>query len=785
MSGLSEELSDTLHRVFAQASRDGHEYVTLEHLLLGLLRDPDATEVLLACGADIKKLSMELGNFLEDHRQSISPARDGAYEVRPTMAVQRVLSRASVHASRVGRKEFTGEDVLVALFSEKQSRAVYLLEQHDIDRYAVVSYIAHGRDGEAHGVADGADEAGDAYADSDKEGSGRLRDSSRAKKGTEQEFVVTVDLNREAAAGRIDPLIGRQKELERIMQVLSRRRKNNPLLVGEPGVGKTAVVEGLALSIHRGDVPDAIKQCHIHALDVGALLAGTRYRGDFEERFKKLLASLSEKEGSILFIDEVHTVIGAGAAHGSAVDISNLLKPLLGGGRVRCIGATTYQEHRRIFERDRALARRFQKIDVEEPNEEETYQVLCGLRDYYEKFHGVSYTSSALRTAVEMAGRYINSRFFPDKAIDVIDEAGAALKLSGLKENKIDSTRIEQVVAKMARIPPRSVSRNDRDRLSRLETMLKLAVFGQDEAIDSLVAAVKLSRAGLRSADKTIGSYLFVGPTGVGKTEMSRQLAKVMGVELLRFDMSEYQEAHTVSRLIGAPPGYVGYDQGGQLTDAVLTHPHSVLLLDEIEKAHPEIYNLLLQVMDHGTLTDSNGRKVDFRNTVLIMTSNVGASDLSRRSMGFLEQDHSSDVSQAVEKRFTPEFRNRIDAVVMFKPLSETVSMSVADKFIAELQAQLEERKVRLETDDHLRVWLVKHGYNARMGARPMSRLIQDRIKKPLADELLFGKLYPDGGTVRISIANDDVKFKIRATSGKKATPKGRTKSKPRAKTAE
>jgi ATP-dependent Clp protease ATP-binding subunit ClpA len=567
------------------------------------------------------------------------------------------------------------------------------------------------------------------------------------------------------------------------MQILSRRRKNNPLLTGEPGVGKTAVVEGLALAIHEGKVPDALKNGVIHSLDVGALLAGTRYRGDFEERFKKLLKNIMSEGNSILFIDEVHTVIGAGAAHGSAIDVSNLLKPLLGSGRLRCIGATTTQECRRIFERDRALARRFQQLDINEPNTDDAYQILCGLRSCYEEFHQVKYTNAALRTAVDLAARHIGSRFLPDKAIDVIDEAGAKSRISARKNRKIGSVEVEQIISKMARIPQQSVTRDDRDKLSRLESVLKLAVFGQDAAIDALVSAVKLSRAGLRDTNKTIGSYLFAGPTGVGKTELSRQLADGMSVELLRFDMSEYQERHTVSRLIGAPPGYVGYDEGGQLTDAVQSNPYCVLLLDEIEKAHAEVYNLLLQIMDNGMLTDSNGRQVDFRNVILIMTSNIGAADLSRRSMGFAEQDHSSDVHQAIEKLFSPEFRNRLDATILFRPLDKKVTLSVAQKFIVELQSQLEARKVGLEVDEKLGAWLVKHGYNVRMGARPMKRLIQEHIKKPLAEELLFGALKNKGSTVRISISKDD-KIVLRPLAAKpvsKAAPK-KTASKKRAK---
>lgn len=773
-SGLSEELSDTIHRVFAHASSSGHEYVTVEHLLLGLLQDQDAAEVLTACGADIKQLLHHITAFLKEEIQAISPARNSIGEVRPTMAVQRILSRASSKAGQSNRNTFDGADVLVALFSEEGSHAVSLLEQHEISLHAIKSYISHGD------VYDGSTDRTDDDADKPNsiESSSSLPNRNTRPKKTPDDVVLTTDLNKEAIAGRIDPLIGREDELQRIMQILCRRRKNNPLLTGEPGVGKTAVVEGLALAIHKDTVPAALKGCVIHSLDLGALLAGTRYRGDFEERFKKLLAKLAKQKGAILFIDEVHTVIGAGAAHGSAVDISNLLKPLLGSGRMRCIGATTHQEYRRVFERDRALARRFQTVNINEPNPEQAYQVLLGLRPYYEEFHKVKYTSTALRSAVDLSARYIGARFLPDKAIDVIDEAGALLQLTGSEVRKVDNLEIEKVISNMAQIPPHSVNQNDKDRMSRLESILKLAVFGQESAIESLVTAVKLSRAGLRETDKTIGSYLFAGPTGVGKTEMGRQLAKAMGIELLRFDMSEYQERHTVSRLIGAPPGYVGFDEGGQLTDAVLTHPHCVLLLDEIEKAHPEVYNLLLQVMDNGMLTDSNGRKVDFRNVVMIMTSNVGASDMSRRSIGFTEQDHSSDVHQAIEKLFAPEFRNRLDAIVVFRHLDKKVSLSVAQKFIVELQSNLEARKVVLRTNEKVSHWLVEHGYDARMGARPMKRLIQEKIKKPLAEELLFGKLSDKGGTVRISVSKDDelvldvVSFKSTAAPKKKKKAK-------------
>ena len=776
---LSKEFSETIHRVFAHASNSGHEYVTVEHLLLGLLRDEDAAEVLIACGADTKKLSQAINAFFKDQIKAISPARNGTGEVRPTMAVQRILNQAGTKARHANRKELNGADVLAALFSEEGTHAVFLLEQQNINRYAVVSYLSHGETYSDTETDADSDTDSDSDSDTDAPLGARDRRARVRRRGgkSEDELALTLDLNKEAMAGRIDPLIGRKDELERIMQILCRRRKNNPLLIGEPGVGKTAVVEGLALAIQQGDVPEVLKNSVVHSLDVGALLAGTRYRGDFEERFKKLLKNFVEKQNTVLFIDEVHTVIGAGAAHGSAIDISNLLKPLLGSGRLRCIGATTTQEYRQIFERDKALARRFQKMDIGEPSTEESYQILCGLRSHYEDFHHVKYTNTALRTAVDLSARYIGARYLPDKALDVIDEAGAARRLSARKNRKVGNTDIEHVISKMARIPQQTVNQDDRDRLSRLESVLKLAVFGQDHAIDSLVAAVKLSRAGLRELDKTIGSYLFAGPTGVGKTELSRQLAQAMDIDLVRFDMSEYQERHTVSRLIGAPPGYVGYQEGGQLTDAVLANPHCVLLLDEIEKAHPEVYNLLLQVMDNGMLTDSNGRQVDFRNVIMIMTSNVGAADWSRRSMGFAEQDHTSDIHQAIEKLFTPEFRNRLDATILFRPLDERVSLSVAHKFIVDLQSQLDARKVTLEAGEELSAWLVKHGYNSRMGARPMKRLIQEHIKKPLAEELLFGKLRNKGSKVRIRISKDKVVLRTSGGSSKQATESSKKKT--------
>ena len=670
------------------------------------------------------------------------------------MGFQRVVSRSLFHVQSSGRKEVTGANVLVAIFSEQESQAVYLLKVQGISRIDVVNYISHG--------ISKVDES-----DEETEAGGQAAEGEESPEGGQKALqLYATDLNEEAKAGRIDPLVGRADELERVVQILCRRRKNNPLLVGESGVGKTAIAEGLAKRIVDGKVPEVVAGSTIYSLDLGALVAGTKYRGDFEKRFKAVLAELKEIEGSILFIDEIHTIIGAGAASGGVMDASNLLKPLLTSGQMRCMGSTTYQEYRGIFDKDRALSRRFQKIDVEEPDVDDTYRILKGLKSRFEEHYNLRYTDKALRTASELAARYINDRFMPDKAIDVVDEAGAAQQLQPPSKRKksVGAADVEQVVAKIARIPSAQVTTSDKASLRDLESNLKLAVFGQNEAIEQLASAIKLSRAGLKSGDKPIGSFLFAGPTGVGKTEVSKQLANAMGVELLRYDMSEYMERHTVSRLIGAPPGYVGFDQGGLLTEAVTKHPHSVVLLDEIEKAHPEVFNLLLQVMDHGTLTDNNGRKADFRNVVLIMTTNAGAQEMGRPSIGFTEQDNSTDGMEVIRRMFTPEFRNRLDAIVQFSALNIEIVKTVVDKFLTELQAQLDEKRVILEVDDKARAWLAKEGYDEKMGARPMQRLIQEKIKRPLAEDLLFGDL-ASGGTVKVSIANDELDIQVLAAA--------------------
>jgi len=749
---LSRELEATLNAAFQDATARRHEFMTVEHLLLALLDNESALRVLKACGVDVAGLRTELDEFIDSTTPQVAaeaPRRDA----QPTLAFQRVLQRAIFHVQSSGRNEVQGENVLVAIFSEQESQAVYMLRMRNISRIDVVNFIAHG----VARVADPSEAGGTAPG-----GQGGDSASAPGGEGSALEQFAT-DLNAQARKGYIDPLVGRALELERVCQTLVRRRKNNPLLVGESGVGKTAIAEGLAKRIVEDDVPEPIKGSVVYSLDMGALLAGTKYRGDFEKRFKSLLAELGEKENAILFIDEIHTIIGAGAASGGVMDASNLLKPLLTSGRFRCIGSTTYQEYRGIFEKDRALSRRFQKIDVPEPSVEETIQILQGLKSRFEDHHHLKFTQSALRAAAELAAKYINDRFLPDKAIDVIDEAGAYQQLlpASRRKKTIGVAEIEAVVAKIARIPPKSVSSSDREQLRGLADQLKLVVFGQDAAIDTLDAAIKLARAGLREGDKPIGSFLFSGPTGVGKTEVSRQLAQVLGVELLRFDMSEYMERHTVSRLIGAPPGYVGFDQGGLLTDAVTKHPHCVLLLDEIEKAHPDVFNLLLQVMDHGTLTDNNGRKADFRNVILIMTTNAGAEQLSRASIGFAHQDHSSDAMEAIKRMFSPEFRNRLDAVVQFGALQRETIKTVVDKFLTQLQAQLDDKKVHIEVDEAARDWLAEHGYDEKMGARPMARLIQERIKKPLAEAVLFGELAKSGGEVLVTLEDGEIAVQI------------------------
>ena len=745
---LSQELEFSLNTAFQAAREKRHEYITVEHLLAALLDNVTAARVIRACGADVDELRQHIDKFLDEN---VPVLPDGSeVDTQPTLGFQRVIQRAVLHVQGAGKKEVTGANVLVAIFAEKESHAVYFLHKQNITRFDVVNFISHGIS-----KVPGENQGGELPAPGDEEEAAANTERSPLE-------LFTANLNEKARAGKIDPIIGREHELERTVQILCRRRKNNPLYVGEAGVGKTALAEGLAKKIMDGEVPEALADCTIYSLDMGALLAGTKYRGDFEKRLKAVLHNLKKQPNAILFIDEIHTIIGAGAASGGAMDASNLLKPVLGSGELKCIGSTTYQEYRGIFEKDRALSRRFQKIDVVEPTIDETVEILYGLKDRFEEHHHVKYTRQALRCAVELSARYINDRHLPDKAIDVIDEAGASVQLLPPSKRKktIGVHDIENIVAKMARIPPKTVSRDDVQSLKTLERDLKMEVFGQDEAITALATSIKLARSGLREPDKPMGSYLFSGPTGVGKTEVTRQLAHVMGIELIRFDMSEYMERHTVSRLIGAPPGYVGFDQGGLLTDAITKHPHAVLLLDEIEKAHPDVYNLLLQVMDHGTLTDNNGRKADFRNVIIVMTTNAGAQRASRSSMGFTEQNHAHDDMEDIKRMFSPEFRNRLDAVIRFKPLDEKVVAHVVDKFVMELENQLADRHVTIELDDSARQWLARHGYEPAMGARPMARLIQDKVKKGLADEILFGRL-TKGGHVLIRVENDEFVFEL------------------------
>ncbi len=744
---LSKDLEFTLNLAFREARDKMHEFMTVEHLLLALLDNPGAVAVLRACGADIESLKKDLVLFVDENTPLLD-AQDKR-DTQPTLGFQRVLQRAVFHVQSSGKKEVLAANVLVAIFGEQDSQAVYLLAKHNITRLDVVNYISHGIS-KVHG-----DGEGTSSVPGDEEAGG----DAPAKTPLES---FAVNLNQLALQGKIDPLIGRKHEIQRTIQILCRRRKNNPLYVGEAGVGKTALAEGLAKMIVDGEVPEVLANGTVYSLDLGALLAGTKYRGDFEKRLKGVINQLQKEPGAILFIDEIHTIIGAGAASGGVMDASNLIKPVLASGALKCIGSTTYQEYRGIFEKDRALARRFQKIDVVEPSVEETIQILEGLKSRFEEHHHVKYSRQALRAAAELSARYINDRYLPDKAIDVIDEVGANQHLLPANKRKktINVKEVEDIVAKIARIPPKSVSSSDKDVLRRLERNLKMLVFGQDQAIETLASAIKMSRAGLGNVQKPIGSFLLAGPTGVGKTEVTRQLAHVMGIELIRYDMSEYMERHTVSRLIGAPPGYVGFDQGGLLTEAITKHPHSVLLLDEIEKAHPDVFNILLQVMDHGTLTDNNGRKADFRNVILVMTTNAGAEQMGRSSMGFVTQDHVSDSSEAIKRLFSPEFRNRLDAIVQFKSLgSETIAF-VVDKFIIELEAQLEEKRVTLEVDNEARQWLARHGYDEKMGARPMARVIQENIKRPLAEELLFGKL-ARGGHLRISVRGEKLAFEL------------------------
>jgi len=753
MATFSRTLEQTLRRALTLANEHRHEYVTLEHLLLSLIDDDDAAQVMQACKVDLDKLRMNLDSYLEDELDSLVIDNREHEEARPTAGFQRVLQRAMLHVDSSGGREVTGANVLVALFSERESHAAYFLQEQDMTRYDAVNYISHGlakRPGQSQPRP--------------VRGTQEAEDGERVvKQGSEALAAYCTNLNKKAKEGKIDPLIGREAEVLRSIQILCRRQKNNPLLVGDPGVGKTAIAEGLARKIIEKQVPEVLQDATIFSLDMGALLAGTRYRGDFEERLKSVMVELDKHPNAILFIDEIHTVIGAGATSGGAMDASNLLKPALQSGALRCMGSTTYKEYRQHFEKDRALARRFQKIDVNEPTIPDAIKILMGLRPYFEEYHKVKFTDDAIKAAVELSARHIGDRKLPDKAIDVIDESGASMMLLKPEERKqvIDVAEVEEVVSRMARIPPKSVSKNDAEMLSSLTSDLKRVVFGQDAAIDQLASAIKMARAGLREPQKPIGCYLFAGPTGVGKTEVARSLANIMGIELLRFDMSEYMERHTVSRLIGAPPGYVGFDQGGLLTDGVDQHPHSVLLLDEIEKAHPDLFNILLQVMDHGALTDANGKKVDFRNVILIMTTNAGASEAAGQGIGFGagKKDHAND--EAIKRLFTPEFRNRLDAVIQFAGLPQSIVRNVVQKFIIQLEAQLSERNVQIEITDRATDWIATRGYDESFGARPLARLIQEQVKKPMADELLFGKL-KNGGIVKIDTdPNDKDKLKF------------------------
>ena len=763
MPSFSTSLEQAIHAALALANENHHELATLEHLLLALTDEPDAVKVMQACNVDLTELRRMLVEFIDDDLSTLVTDVEGS-EAVPTAAFQRVIQRAAIHVQSSGRTEVTGANVLVAIFAERESNAAFFLQEMDMTRYDAVNFIAHGvaknPDFSETRSIQGAD---DSTEQEQVEASSNKEETALAK--------YCVDLNKKAVKGDVDPLIGRADEVDRCIQVLSRRRKNNPLLVGDPGVGKTAIAEGLALKITRGEIPEVLSKSTIYSLDMGALLAGTRYRGDFEERLKAVVKELEEHPDAILFIDEIHTVIGAGATSGGAMDASNLLKPALSGGKLRCMGSTTYKEFRQHFEKDRALARRFQKIDVNEPSVPDAIKILMGLKTSFEQHHDLRYTNDAIKTAVELAARYINDRKLPDSAIDVIDEAGAAQHLvSESKRRKTIGTKeIEAVVAKIARIPPKNVSKDDAAVLKDLEKTLKRVVFGQDAALDALSSAIKLARAGLREPEKPIGNYLFAGPTGVGKTEVARQLADALGVELLRFDMSEYMEKHAVSRLIGAPPGYVGFDQGGMLTDGVDQHPHCVLLLDEIEKAHPDVFNILLQVMDHGKLTDHNGRQVDFRNVILIMTSNAGASDMQKAAIGFGRDKREGEDTAAIERTFTPEFRNRLDAIISFAALSREVIIKVVDKFILQLEAQLIDRNVHIDLTPEAADWLAEKGYDDKMGARPLGRVIQEHIKKPLAEELLFGRL-TKGGVVRVRIENDKPVLDITGPEAPKLT---------------
>jgi ATP-dependent Clp protease ATP-binding subunit ClpA len=767
---LSKNLEQTLHRALALATERRHEYATLEHLLMALTDDQDAVAVLKACGVELFQLRQNLVIFINNELEDIhsdNPTDAPIEDPKPTAGFQRVVQRAIIHVQSSGREEVTGANILVSMFSERESNAVYFLQIHEMSRLDAVNFISHG-------ITKVAGQQGPAAV---KGADDELEGEEVVKTEAEALDAYCVNLNQRAIDDDIDPLIGRDKEVDRTIQILCRRSKNNPLYVGDPGVGKTAIAEGLARRIVKKDVPDVLLEAIIYSLDMGSLLAGTRYRGDFEERLKAVIKELEETPHAIMFIDEIHTVIGAGATSGGSMDASNILKPSLANGKLRCMGSTTYKEYRSHFEKDRALVRRFQKIDIHEPSVEDTVKILKGLKSYFEAHHSVSYTNEALRTAVELSARYINDRKLPDKAIDVIDEVGASRMLlpKNKRRKKVTVKDVEETVAMIARIPPKSVSSNDREALKTLETDLKTMVFGQDIAITALASAIKLSRAGLRDAAKPIGSYLFSGPTGVGKTEVARQLSLILGIDLVRFDMSEYMERHSISRLIGAPPGYVGFDQGGLLTDAIDQQPHTVLLLDEIEKAHPDLFNILLQVMDHGKLTDHNGKSVSFRNVILIMTTNAGAAELAKPAIGFERSERTGDDTEAIERMFTPEFRNRLDSTITFSSLSSEVVPRVVDKFIIELETQLEDRNVIIELTDLAREWLAKKGYDKLFGARPLSRIIQEHIKKPLAEELLFGKL-TKGGVVRVDIKNGKAVFDYPEASHKRA---GKSEKKP------